>query len=315
MNITSDWPLPPDGIRFLMPQQQLQRLTRHALTRALYPIAMGYYPVAQHHQMRRRQHDNYLLIYCSAGGGQLQTDHRTAPVSAGDLVLLPKHSRHFYRSDARRPWTIYWLHFDGELARAFCRQLQRPGDEQGNEQNSNQDVHQTDEQNAQQNIHQNIGIQPRLISAFGELAELRSSRYQLPNLIYACHQLQALLSYLALLLRQHDLSAHKTLDWARVQAAMQAHKHDHLSLDTLAAEVQLSKYHFSKKFKQFTGQSPIQYFINMKMQYACDLLDAGNQPVKQVAISLGYEDVYYFSRLFKKVIGLSPDQYRKSKYR
>ena len=53
----------------------------------------------------------------------------------------------------------------------------------------------------------------------------------------------------------------------------------------------------------------------MKMQQACDLLDASRQTVKQIALSLGYEDVYYFSRLFKQVIGLSPAQYRQSKYR
>ena len=274
-----------------MPQQQLTQLRRHPLTRSLYPIATGYYPAAQHHRMQRREHDNYLLIYCSAGEGQLHAGQQRVGVGRGDLVLLPKTMPHEYSADARRPWSIYWLHFDGELAQQFGAQLQMQGP------------------------CRSIGLQPRVIAGFDELTQLRSSRYQLPNLIHACHQLQSLLSYLAVLLRQQVLTTHKQIDWPRIQAVMQAHIHGQLNLDTLAAEVRLSKYHFSKKFKQFTGQSPIQYFINMKMQQACDLLDASRQTVKQIALSLGYEDVYYFSRLFKQVIGLSPAQYRQSKYR
>lgn len=96
---------------------------------------------------------------------------------------------------------------------------------------------------------------------------------------------------------------------------MQQHIRGQINFDTLAKHSRQSKYHFSKYFKAMTGHSPIQYFINIKMQHACYLLDSSQQSVKQVAAVLGYDDAYYFSRLFKKVIGLSPDQYRKDKHR
>ena len=55
---------------------------------------------------------------------------------------------------------------------------------------------------------------------------------------------------------------------------------------------------------------PIDYFIHLKMQKACQLLYADGVKIKAVASDLGYDDPYYFSRIFKKYIGTSPEQYR-----
>jgi len=295
MSITSDWPLPRDGIRFLTPRQLVNQLASHPLSQSLYPIAMGYYPLAHHHHMRRLEHDDYLLIYCTAGQGILHInpvdEARQYEVSSGDIIILPKHMSHSYHAHDQYPWSIYWLHFDGSLAKAFCQHLQIAAP------------------------CQNIGLQPRVINILETLTELRNSKYQLSNFIYASHQLQSLLSYLSLLLKQHSPQNSKTFDLQQIESIMQQHLHLSLSLDVLAEEVKLSKYHLAKKFRHLVGQSPIQYFINMKMQHACFLLDSSNLSVKQVSADLGYDDTYYFSRLFKKTIGLSPDQYRKSKYR
>ena len=78
----------------------------------------------------------------------------------------------------------------------------------------------------------------------------------------------------------------------------------------LAAQVGLSVSHFSSVFKAHLGESPIDYFINLKMQYACHLLTTTKMSIKQVAFCLAYDAPYYFSRLFHKVIGVSPLDYR-----
>ena len=57
---------------------------------------------------------------------------------------------------------------------------------------------------------------------------------------------------------------------------------------------------------------PIDYFLHLKMQKACQLLFSQDMKIKQVALQLGYEDQYYFSRIFKKYMGMSPEQYRVS---
>jgi len=44
--ITSRWPLPDDGVRFLLPPVLQELLSKHPISRDLYPLAFGYYPRA-----------------------------------------------------------------------------------------------------------------------------------------------------------------------------------------------------------------------------------------------------------------------------
>jgi len=289
MSTPSRWPLTNDAIRFLTPKTLLDRLQDDPLAQGLMVTAMGYYPCAFKHAMKRQNHPDHILIFCTEGRGLLNIDNKTIKISSGDFIYLPSGSTHSYSADKQDPWTIYWLHFDGSLAHQFYQYLKLP------------------------DYHINIGVQPRVIRVFDGVAALRHSSHNVSEFIQGGHQIQALLSYVALLAQQRQPYSDKGLDWESTRALMQQHIHGQLKLETLAATAQLSKFHFMKKFKALTGESPIQYFINMKMQRACYLLDSSSRTIRQVASELGYEDAYYFSRLFKKTIGLSPDHYRQAK--
>jgi AraC-like DNA-binding protein len=86
-----------------------------------------------------------------------------------------------------------------------------------------------------------------------------------------------------------------------------AHK---LTVQQLAAQTNLSPSHFSRQFQRQTGYAPIDYFIRLKMQKACELLSVTNLQIQEIARTIGYGDPYYFSRLFKQVLGVSPRTYR-----
>jgi AraC family transcriptional regulator, arabinose operon regulatory protein len=78
----------------------------------------------------------------------------------------------------------------------------------------------------------------------------------------------------------------------------------------MARHADLSPSHFSRLFKEQTSYSPIDYFIQLKVQHACRLLFLTSMTVREIGAELGYEDPAYFSRLFKKIVGMSPTQYR-----
>ena len=147
MKITSDWPLPPLGIRFLTPQFVQTQLAGHPLTEGLFPIAMGYYPAAFGHRMQRQQQDSYLLIYCIDGKGTLMCDDKRYRINSGDIILLPPNHPHAYKADTKDPWTIYWLHFNGRLADHFYQHIQMS------------------------TPSFNIGVQPRVVRIFDGLSE------------------------------------------------------------------------------------------------------------------------------------------------
>lgn len=83
-----------------------------------------------------------------------------------------------------------------------------------------------------------------------------------------------------------------------------------IAVDKLAAEVRMSTGHFIRLFKEELGCTPMQFIIGRKMMRAKMMLASESVMMKEVAYSLGYEDVSYFTRLFKKYVGVTPGQYR-----
>ena len=70
-----------------------------------------------------------------------------------------------------------------------------------------------------------------------------------------------------------------------------------LSVEEIAREFHYSPSHYTALFKKKTGLSPIDYFIRIKIHYACQLLSQRELIIKEIADKVGYEDPYYFSRI------------------
>lgn len=86
-----------------------------------------------------------------------------------------------------------------------------------------------------------------------------------------------------------------------------------ISLDKISKNMYLSPVYISKIFKEETGESPINYLINLRLSKAKELLDDGHFSIKEVAEKVGYADAYHFSKLFKKHFGYPPSKYVSSK--
>ena len=93
-------------------------------------------------------------------------------------------------------------------------------------------------------------------------------------------------------------------------AYMVEHLNRPVQVASLAALANISPSHFFALFKQQTGCAPIDFFIRLRMQHACELLDGTALNVKEVAAELGYDDPFYFSRTFKAVNRVAPTDYR-----
>lgn len=288
MPTPSNWPLTAGAIRFFVPHFLQHQLAHHPLTQTLYLNGFGYYPSAYLHQMTRSHHEDNLILYCTAGKGRLETENQHLQVAPGDVMLLPKGTPHHYQADARSPWTLYWAHFDG----------------------ANSEHHFQHITNNEKRYWVHVGIHSRLINEFDHLFAARNTGYNLHAFISASHTLGQILTQTASLFALNR--GHNTPEnlFDAVEKHMESVIDSHLELETLAAMAGMSKYHFSKKYKQVYGYSPIQHFIHRKMERACQLLDTSDMDINAVANAMGYEDAHYFSRLFKKTTGISPKHYR-----
>lgn len=86
-----------------------------------------------------------------------------------------------------------------------------------------------------------------------------------------------------------------------------------ISLEQIAHNMYLSPVYISKIFKEETGESPINYLIKIRLEKARDILiHSDSRSIKNIANSVGYDDVYHFSKLFKKYYGVAPLYYKRS---
>lgn len=83
-----------------------------------------------------------------------------------------------------------------------------------------------------------------------------------------------------------------------------------VSLDELAAEACLSKYHFLRLFRTVYGLSPYQYIQHLRIEKARVLLAGSRIPITDLAGILGFDNSQSFSRLFFQRMGIYPTQYR-----
>ncbi len=92
-----------------------------------------------------------------------------------------------------------------------------------------------------------------------------------------------------------------------------SHYHETIDLDTLAATVKLSKYHFLREFKAATGQTPIAYINTLRINRAERLLREGGMTVAEVAEACGFVSHSYFSKVFYRLQGVLPSAVRVDK--
>lgn len=91
---------------------------------------------------------------------------------------------------------------------------------------------------------------------------------------------------------------------------MHAHMSDDPCLDELAAEAQLSPFHFARMFKQNTGVPPRVYLTRIRMEKACELLGRTDMSVTQIALEVGYASSQAFARAFLKERNMTPTAFR-----
>ncbi len=85
----------------------------------------------------------------------------------------------------------------------------------------------------------------------------------------------------------------------------------HITQNEICAHVYLSPPYFCKLFKRHIGVAPMKYHTNQRIAWAQSLLTDTSIPIKQIALTAGYEDQLYFSALFKKHTHVSPRKYRR----
>jgi AraC family transcriptional regulator len=92
---------------------------------------------------------------------------------------------------------------------------------------------------------------------------------------------------------------------------MHAHLAERITLDDLAREVAMSRFHFLRLFSATTGLSPIQFLTELRIDTARRYLAASDEPIRLLGKRTGFASASHFAATFTRVVGCSPTSYRK----
>ena len=84
-----------------------------------------------------------------------------------------------------------------------------------------------------------------------------------------------------------------------------------LSIEEIAKLCFVTPAYFRRIFREYSGMSPTEYRMRMKIERAKDLMERSEYSVAELSELLGYNDPSYFCRVFKKVTGMNPTDYRR----
>lgn len=236
---------------------------------------------------RRQNFHSFLVLYTLEGTGTVEYCGRKFTVQNGDGILIDCCKPHYY--EAAEDWRVAVLHLQGPLAAHYSEEYEKMG---------------------QLLFHEEAT--GRFVRYLEQVLEIYDSP-QLHRDLRASHAIDGMLLYLVV---QASKIAIQKQDVPRfVQQAMKHMEEEFMqpiSLDSLAELTRTNKYHLAKEFKHYTGFSPNDYLIWIRINQAKIMLKTTTLPANKIAHAVGIHDINNFIYLFKKRICMTPIQYRNS---
>ncbi len=232
---------------------------------------------------------NFIIMYTMRGILCCEQEGRRVTVSQGEAVLLDARHPHRYYFEKEHHTQIAWCHVNGEPAVSLVDYLAAHSPLPLKLQNA----HIYERLLALFEISDHPTPDPFAQSeaCYGLLMEFLQTVYQTEN---------------APLLPSH-LEKFKRKIWHYILH----HLGEEIALESLAAYMSVSKYHFARTFRRIFGMSVMQFITKERLQQAKYRLQNTNQSICEIAEDLGFSNGGYFTKVFKKAYGITPTHYRR----
>jgi AraC-like DNA-binding protein len=91
-----------------------------------------------------------------------------------------------------------------------------------------------------------------------------------------------------------------------------ANSHREINLEDVAAQADISSFHFLRLFSTVLGVTPHQYLVRSRLRHAARMLADDDKPVTDIAYDVGFGDLSNFVRTFHRAAGVSPRKFREA---
>ena len=263
----------------------LRHTTSFAKKHYLYMDGFGLLQSDKNYYTKRENYNSYLLSFTYSGAGYLEYDDKKYYLHEGDGFFIDCRKPHFYRSEGDL-WNHSDLQLNGPQTEVFYRTFAE----------KNSVIFSTEGSSYQQHLEKILNI----YNSASEYMELLIS-----NELY-----QLLTSIIVKTNKTQTENNASTANLHYLMKYIETNYNSSLSLDKMTELVNISKYHLCREFKKYSGFSPTEYLIYIRIEQAKRLLDSTNFPIAKIADLVGIPDENNFNHHFKKHEGLPPGKYR-----
>lgn len=254
---------------------------------------MGDFHCGPNYYTDREYLPSYLIKLCLGGEGTLDYEGQRYNVRTGDLFWIDCMKRQHYETSEKGNWWVLWVHFSGASCAAYYRLF----------------------------LNQNEGrcvVHPDSDIAIRGTLETLLKLYQEGNSILQDDvQASAMLTQLM----SHCIQAAGKSSGRRLpgyvmdaRSYINLHYAERITLDDLARSLSINKFYLQKLFKRSIGLSPNEYLIHTRLTRAKQLLRTTANPINQISMDVGFNNIGHFISLFKRYEGITPSAYRQRWY-
>ena len=266
-------------------------------SRPLVVGSCGIYRLSERPKMptfRPRGRVDFQIIYIAAGCGHFHFDtvDNETIVPAGNIVIFRPKELQKYEYYGKDKTEVYWIHFTGSDVKNILRKYGFPDNER---------IFPVGTSMEYERIFKRIII---------ELQRCQDNYEEMLTLL-----LRHLLIIFQRELTREPVLKNEYLDHEMDTAVTYFNENYNrdINIEEYATSKGMSISWFIRSFKKFTGSTPMQFIVALRVNNAQVLLETTNYSINEISKIVGYDNQLYFSRLFHKLKGFSPREYRKTR--
>lgn len=254
----------------------------------LWLIRTGNNIAKSNYKMGPRLITYFSIHFILEGEGVFKQNNTETTINKGDLFCLFPNQTHYYSTNPNNKLKMFWVAFDGKQAKPLLNRIGL----------------------TQYSSYLNGILNDKIVCTIDELSDYCKTTDETNDLLFInifyklFHQLQQQSKSL-------NLSGYSPSDWFKKgKDYMDMHFAENITVTDVSKYIDINRSYFTTAFAEKTGITPSKYIYKLRMNKAIELLTTDSHTITEIALTLGYSDLYSFSRAFKNFYGMSPNQYK-----